>query len=1104
MSDLPSNSITTGTPIFGSERSRFPAAAGSRGMMYSQVQSPTLYGLPSYTSRDTANPVPGDLESSAMSSYRKRFDMKTDYSTQNLERNYEFDSPNTSKSLGMTSASQNIYRGGDIHSHLGYNSNKSNGEKSFDNKLLDSREISEHDEYNIIKSVNRLTTRDISSDDIPNRILIQTPRRAPLQGELPDYNGNTTSMRVPPPLSPSTSSRFTMARTETFGSTFSTRDLDSVSRQEKVKAIMSRVNQLTGKKKSSLESDSNYGQQQQHQFNEIVRTNDGDAPPSPAMSITNTSRISHHTSGTSTSSFHSEMNKFRQKWKIDQDDDEETIFSIKSSSIPSSTPQSRTREIFQRKAFDTSSRINKIYQSTNRDEKNQQQDTHQNSSSQQSTVDNAKDYLRRNATHATKVEDIFNREQIRDDRHTSMEFSVSSDDSPIIKVHQESDSKEKRFSMREIKRSHQDNGSSNNNNNIHIRMKDLEIEKLKSHIEKLEEDLHSSKNEIVVLSKEKNRSLEDHASASHAKKQNESLSMSLEHSKEKVDALENEKTVLRSKLQQSSSEIAELTQKNSSKDNEIESLKLQVESLEMSTASSSEVTQSELDMERMRFENRYERKEKEVSALRKELSESKKNSILLDEELSELREQLEEASAKASQISGLKAMLQESESFIKHLQKDKEMLEERQKSSISQIQKEFSEKAQISYQTENEQLKKIRTLEQEKLELSSEYHTLKRESEDKIKSLENTVKTLERTNASLRNKTVELNSALEKRSHTNINLEHDIEDLKCSISNVEHEKSQLQEKMNSLQASHTREKEKLSKQLENKLMENKGAMDSLEKALRRKDDFVINLQEEIRKLSSSTTSTRIMMSTSSISSNSNTTNSANRMGGNQNEEFMKYLEKELNQVTRDKSELEEKVRVLKQEKQQLQNQAESEMKSLQDKIHSLQNEVSEREQQINELSSNVEELNGCIDGKILLTRSELEEMETELKSAKTVLEREEDMQKMVVNYEDLQKSNTALKELVLVLREKLGEAENSFRDNYLELSQLRVEKDSNSDDLQLQVERLKRQLKDAEQRRESAELKLQQNSELLSKAEMIMSKSRQAAMAAMSMSVEKK
>ena len=616
-------------------------------------------------------------------------------------------------------------------------------------------------------------------------------------------------------------------------------------------------------------------------------------------------------------------------------------------------------------------------------------------------------------------------------------------------------------------------GSSHAYDNFENKTEKLQMASM---IERLQAQLESKEREIssLRLPRSDESSNDDEASTCTHAKQTSS----------KMKSLEDEQEKLQKQLRQSFSKVSELEALVSAKEKEISMLKSEVE---LSRCDDNQNLRTHVEMQKLRQEKKETRHEKEIQLLKKEIEQSNKTIVSLQQELSTLQEKLSEAESKGSNMNGLKAMLKESESFLAHLEKDKELLIERHQAEVDSCRKELAEKERASYHVENDFVKQIRTLEKEKETLAQEVETISKEKQARIATLEQSLSTEEENVSSLRTKISQCTSSLEEKSRLIIQLEHDIEDLQSELSDKSREKAAADLEIKTLTANFEREKEKHAKQLESELKESAEAISTLEKASLRKDKYVESLQDEVRRLS---------------------TAKIERNGFQQNREGRKnlvdFIEKELETVRGQKADIEKELEAAIKEMRAMESKMNSQRKSFKKKIHDLENETEMKDNAIVSLQDEINELNKCIEGKILLSKGELQQMENELTNAKRIIEQDGEVQRVLANYNELKKSNTALKELVNVLREKHRHQEEKLRTQYKEIIELRDEKDTSVNDYVDEIEKLKVQAANAVKEKEAAEAKLKENSKLLSKAESIMAKTNEATLSAVMQAINLK
>ena len=626
-----------------------------------------------------------------------------------------------------------------------------------------------------------------------------------------------------------------------------------------------------------------------------------------------------------------------------------------------------------------------------------------------------------------------------------------------------------------------------------LRMKDKEIYEMKS--KELSSntprshngrDANSSLNEELVQAKQKNTDLIDEieflrkeldktklANGNRAEFDSKGIEITNSVAIEKMENLENERNQIHERMQKTSSRANELENVISKKNQEIKMLKSEISH---SKGIGDMKKHSLLEMNRLRQEGREARHEKEVIALKNEVEESKDTIKSLHEKLTKTEESLAEAESRVLNMNGLKAMVKESESFISHLQNDKELLIERHDAAFKSINKELAEKERFAYQLESDLGKKIKALERQKDILTEEKDLLSKECHDQIDRLETSLSTEENNVTSLRSHSTELNAIIEEKSRYIVQLEHDMEDLRSEISSIKREKANTDLATKSLKADFEREKEKLTRKVDLKLRESEEGIDSLRRASQRKDKFVESLQEEIRRLSK----------------NSNGDVSTPYQSRKENKSLIDFMEKELRDVREKKAEVEMKLKRARNDLLEMKKHVESSGKSFLDKMVRLEKASNEKDSIIVSLQNEINELNNCIEGKILLSKRELEQMEAELANARRIIAQDEEVQDTLFNHQEVQKSNIALRELVNVLREKLQNMEERLRELYKELSALRGDSDESKNEYVIEIQRLNAEVAEANKKKDSAEVKLKENSKLLSKAESIMAKTNEA------------
>ena len=877
-------------------------------------------------------------------------------------------------------------------------------------------------------------------------------------------------------------------------------------RNEKVKAIMDRVNKL--KSTSSKGNADSYSEFKKMNDTSTVNHNFISEVGSNAifvkkmespMSMTDTieSKSTFETNPTlatnpTVSTFRAEMNKFKQKWHIADDETMETVSQPSRNMQPKYKTSFETTSIAQtieedHPAMNDNFKIAEFRQNSNASIEAMRKEIFELSRENLALKGKIQSMERRNDFMTREYESEMNDKknyiaQLEEELESYREGNVSKrKDSyeekveklkmktKIERLENELLEKEKQISQLKVtsnngldneKESPQQEGKTNNERNS---------------------PLHQVQEQNSKLQQE-NAFLKDLLEKNTSKSRDEMNDISTNASTN-----ESEKKELKSRLRQMESKVAELEKKVFVKENELAALKSDF-------SKNDEKLKSQEDLDKLRLEGKITRQEKEIKTLQNDLDESKKVISSLQNKICNLEESLTDAENNVSNMNGMKAMLKESESFISHLQKDKELLIERNQAALMSVRKEMAEKERSAYHVENDLMKRIRGYEKERETLTNDMETKSKQSEDKIRALEFSLSNEEKNVSSLRSKSSDLSSNLEKKSRFILQLENNIEDLKNQLSDADREKSALDNEMKSLISNLEREKAKLSRKLELKLKESEAAIKSLEKASERKDKFVESLQDEIRRLSSSNTD---------VTHYQNENNHGHRKRG-EHKNLVDFIEQELEDVRKQKAEIEMKLETTRKQMKSMNGNFDAKTKSLNEKLRTLANESLKKDKVILSLQNEIDELNQCIEGKILLSKNELERMETELSNAKQIIERDDDVKRVVANHHELQKSNTALKELVTVLREKIQELEEKLRVQFDETLELRGERDSCLTEYKEEINKLKIEAKEATSKKESAEAKLKENSKLLSKAESIMSKTNEASLSAVMKALSKK
>jgi len=554
-----------------------------------------------------------------------------------------------------------------------------------------------------------------------------------------------------------------------------------------------------------------------------------------------------------------------------------------------------------------------------------------------------------------------------------------------------------------------------------------------------------------------------------------SMEVKLREASEQIEMLRNQCSDLeeyRAKLNLSTSKISSLERALTIKGHAMSSLEVEICELANGGDHSTKDEKNEETILKL-AEQQYE-----LKSLRDELEKS----------LTENADLVDKIGSRASEIEQLdqvQVKLAASEVQIIGLKEDKVQLEQ----EIHDLNTKLTKKNVEQNVIEQDLRCMINELETE-AEKRRESNVKLRDSEESAARLENDVQHYEKEFSALKKEVSDLKQNLEEK-------ETFLQDKTSSINSLKQESTLKQEELVRLETDikqksidHEEEKKRLKDNYEERLNETKLLVDKVEKTVSRKDRRIKSLKKEVDYLKKD-------LDFDSLQHNQAL------------ERSTEDLKEKISKISHEKTSLQKELRSLKKDLKQMDKRIENDRKNSREKNHTLQKEVENKKQAekilkrtVSCLKEELAELASSMRGKIVVDQSEIERMDDELCNARRVLSKESDARRIFTQHDDLVKSNSALKELVAVMRDKLEKKhQTAEKVNELEetISKLENEKERREADFRnkeeaynQKISKLRKDVAEKTKKKDNIEKQLKENSKLLSRAESIMARTNEA------------